>query len=333
MKFTLEHINKYVKGQLIGNKDLLIEGVSEINNSHPKTITFLGNSLYKKFLKNSNASAFLVSNKSFLDETSSHGIVVNNPQLAMAITLKLFYPTKKAQPFISPQSIIEENVTLGKDVTIHSGAVIKKGVNIGNYSEVGSNSVIQENTEIGENCKIFSNVTLYNNIKIMDNVKIHSGTVIGADGFGFINEKQSIIKIPQTGDVVIESNVEIGSNCSIDRATIGSTLIGESTKIDNLVHIAHNVKIGKNCFITAQVGIAGSTVVDDHCSFGGQSGVTSHIKIGKNSLIAAQSGVTKSLEGNNTYAGYPARKIKEFHNREALIGQIKKIQQKLKKNR
>ena len=105
----------------------------------------------------------------------------------------------------------------------------------------------------------------------MDNVKIHSGTVIGADGFGFVKENQSIIKIPQTGDVVIESNVEIGSNCSIDRATIGSTLIGESTKIDNLVHIAHNVKIGKNCFITAQVGIAGSTVVDDYCSFGGQT--------------------------------------------------------------
>ena len=123
----------------------------------------------------------------------------------------------------------------------------------------------------------------------------------------------------------MRSNVEIGSNCSIDRATIGSTVIGESTKIDNLVHIAHNVKIGKSCFITAQVGIAGSTVVDDYCSFGGQSGVTSHIKIGKNSLIAAQSGVTKSLEGNNTYAGYPARKIKEFHKREALIGQIKKI--------
>ena len=250
----------------------------------------------------------------------------------MATTLKLFNPIKRAKPFVSTQSIIEENVTLGKDVTIHSGAVIKKGVTIGNYSEVGSNSVIQECTDVGENCKIFSNVTLYNNIKIMDNVKIHSGTVIGADGFGFINEEQSIIKIPQTGDVVIESNVEIGSNCSIDRATIGSTLIGESTKIDNLVHIAHNVKIGKNCFITAQVGIAGSTVVDDHCSFGGQSGVTSHIKIGKNSLIAAQSGVTKSLEGNNTYAGYPARKIKDFHKREALIGQIKKIQQKLKKD-
>ena len=251
----------------------------------------------------------------------------------MATTLKLFNPIKRAKPFVSTQSIIEENVTLGKDVTIHSGAVIKKGVTIGNYSEVGSNSVIQECTEVGENCKIFSNVTLYNNIKIKKKKKIHSGTVIGADGFGFVKENQSIIKIPQTGDVVIESNVEIGSNCSIDRATIGSTLIGESTKIDNLVHIAHNVKIGKNCFITAQVGIAGSTVVDDYCSFGGQSGVTSHIKIGKNSLIAAQSGVTKSLEGNNTYAGYPARKIKEFHNREALIGQIKKIQQKLKKNR
>ena len=230
MKFTLQHINKYVKGQLIGNKDLLIEGVSEIDNGLPRTITFLGNSLYKKFLRSSNASAFLVSNKSFLDETSLNGIVVTNPQLAMAITLKLFYPNKKVQPFISPKSIIEENVTLGKDVTIHSGVVIKKGVKIGGYSEIGSNSVIQEYTEVGENCKIFSNVTLYNNIKIKDNVKIHSGTVIEPDGFGFVNENQSVIKIPQIGDVIIDNNVEIGSNCSIDRATIGSTLIGESTK-------------------------------------------------------------------------------------------------------
>ena len=190
MKFTLEHINKYVKGQLIGNKDLLIKGVSEINNSLPKTITFLGNLKYRKFLKSSNASAFLVSNKSFLDETSSNGIVVTNPQLAMAIILKLFYPSKKIQPFISNQSIIEENVTLGKNVTIHSGVVIKKVVDIGDYSEIGPNSVIQEYTKVGKNCKIFPNVTLYDNIKIKDNVKIHSGTVIGADGFGFVNENQ-----------------------------------------------------------------------------------------------------------------------------------------------
>ena len=209
--------------------------------------------------------------------------------------------------------------------------MLKKAVKIGDRTEIGSNSVIQEDVEVGKNCTIFSNVTLYNKIKIKDHVIIHSGTVIGADGFGFVSKNNNIIKIPQVGTVLIEDNVEIGSNCSIDRATIGSTVIGESTKIDNLVHIAHNVKIGKSCFITAQVGIAGSTVIGNFCSFGGQSGVTSHVKIGKNSLIAAQSGVTKSLEGDNTYAGYPARTIKELHKREALVLQIKKIKQKLRK--
>ena len=146
----------------------------------------------------------------------------------------------------------------------------------------------------------------------MDNVKIHSGTVIGADGFGFINEKQSIIKIPQTGDVVIESNVEIGSNCSIDRATIGSTLIGESTKIDNLVHIAHNVKIGENTIIAGQVGVAGSSIIGDNVKIGGQAGISGHLKIGNNVEIAGGSGVIKDIPDNTKVMGYPAKNIRDF---------------------
>ena len=327
MKISLLDINSYVGGKIVGNKDLLISGVSKIDESVPNTITFLGNPLYKKYLKKSKAAAFFVNN--IKDLGNRNGILVLDPQLAMAITLRLFHPKNKKESFIDPLSNIHESVKIGKNVTIESGVVIKYGVVIGSGSEIGSNSVIEKGTILGKNCKIYSNVTLYKNLIIGDDVKIHSGTVIGSDGFGFVRSKEDIIKIPQVGDVIIRDSVEIGSNCSIDRGSIGSTFIGEKTKIDNLVHIAHNVKIGKCCFITAQVGIAGSTKIGDYCSFGGQSGVVSHLKIGDKSLVSARAGVTKSLEGNKTYGGFPIKEIKDFHKREALIRQIQTLKNKI----
>ena len=327
MEISILDINNYVCGKIIGNKDLIISGVSEIDESIPNTITFLGNPLYKKYLKTSKAAAFFV--KNIKDLGNRNGILVSDPQLAMAITLKLFYPKNKKESFIHPLSNIDESAKVGENVTIESGVVVKDGVVIGAGSEIGPNSIIEKGTILGKNCKLYSNVTLYKNLIIGDDVKIHSGTVIGADGFGFIRSKENIIKIPQVGNVVIKNNVEIGSNCSIDRGSIGSTFIGEKTKIDNLVHIAHNVKIGKCCFITAQVGIAGSTKIGDYCSFGGQSGVVPHLKIGDKSLVSARAGVTKSLKGNTTYGGFPIKKIKDFHKREALIGQIETLKNKI----
>ena len=329
MKLSLSDINKYVKGKIIGDKDLLISGVSEINNGISNTISFLGNPLYKKFLSKSKASAFFVKNVEDLD--SKNGIVVFDPQLAMAITMKLFYPKIKNKSFISSSSNIHKNVKMGKNTIIKPGVIIEKGVIIGDGTEIGSNSVIQKDTKIGKNCKIFSNVTLYENLIIGDNVIIHSGTVIGSDGYGFVKENKNIVKIPQVGNVIIKDNVEIGSNCSIDRATIGSTFIGEMTKIDNLVHIAHNVKIGKGCFITAQVGIAGSVKIGDYCSFGGQAGIVPHIEIGDKSIVTARTGVTKSIKGHKVYGGFPVRKINEFLKRESLINQIEFLKNKIKK--
>ncbi len=327
MKFSLSDINNYVCGKIIGNKDLLISGVSEIDESLPNTITFLGNPLYKKYLKTSKAAAFFV--KNIKDLGNRNGIVVLDPQLAMAITLRLFNPKNKKVSFVDSLANIHKSAKIAKNVIIESGVVIKEGVVIGSGSEIGSNSVIEKGTVLGENCKLYSNVTLYENLIIGDNVKIHSGTVIGSDGFGYIRSKEDIIKIPQVGNVIIKNNVEIGSNCSIDRGSISSTFIGEKTKIDNLVHIAHNVKIGKCCFITAQVGIAGSTKIGDFCSFGGQSGAVPHLKIGDKSLVSARAGVTKSLKGNNTYGGFPIKEIKDFHKREALIGQIETLKNKI----
>jgi len=164
---------------------------------------------------------------------------------------------------------------------------------------------------------------------IGNNVIIHSGTSVGCDGFGFVTENSVHEKIPQTGNVVIGNDVEIGSNCAIDRATIGTTSIGDMTKIDNLVHIAHNVKVGKGCLITAGFAVAGSSEIGDYCTFAGQVGIAPHVKIGPNSIFAAKSGVTKSLEGGKVYAGFPAREIKEHNKREALLTEITRMRQKL----
>ena len=327
MELSLSHINSHVNGEIVGDKNLMISGVSEINESFSDTITFLANPFYKKYLKSSKAAAFFVKDINDLD--NKNGIVVENPQLAIAITLSLFHPKVKHIRNENNFNHIDKTAKIGNNVLIGPGAIIGAGVIIGDESEIGANTVIQDNTTIGSNCILYPNITLYNNLILGKNIIIHSGSVIGADGFGFIKEKQNIIKIPQVGNVIIGDNVEIGSNCSIDRATIGSTIIGAMTKIDNLVHIAHNVKIGKSCFITAQVGIAGSTTIGNNCSFGGQSGAVSHIKIGNNSLISARSGVTKSLSGNKTYGGFPIKEIKEFHKREVLIGKIESIKNKI----
>jgi UDP-3-O-[3-hydroxymyristoyl] glucosamine N-acyltransferase len=327
LELSLSHINSHVNGEIVGDKNLMISGVSEIDESHSDTITFLANPLYKKYLKFSKAAAFFVKDINHLD--NKNGIVVANPQLAIAITLRLFHPKVKKIRNENSFNHIDKSAKIGNNVVIGSGVVIGAGVSIGDETEIGANTIIQDNTAIGSNCILYPNVTLYNNLVLGKNIIIHSGSVIGSDGFGFVKEKQNIIKIPQVGNVIIGDNVEIGSNCSIDRGTIGSTIIGEMTKIDNLVHIAHNVKIGKSCFITAQVGIAGSTKVGDNCSFGGQSGAASHIKIGNNSLISAKAGVTKSLTGNKTYGGFPIKELKEFHKREALIGKIESIKKKI----
>ena len=257
------------------------------------------------------------------------GIVVQNSQFAMAKTLRLFNPVLKENPIIHSMAYVSDYAKIGENVSIAPGACIEKGVKIGDGCKVGSNTVIGENTILGNNCELKANVSVYNNTNIGSNVIIHSGTTIGSDGFGFVTVDGSHEKIPQTGNVVIKNDVEIGSNCSVDRATIGSTVIGEMTKIDNLVHIAHNVKIGKGCLITAGFAVAGSTEIGDFCTFAGQVGVAPHLKIGNNSIVASKAGVTKSLKGERVYAGFPARDIKDHNRRQALINEIDKLKRKV----
>lgn len=327
MKLTLREIAAYVDGKVIGEPDINVSGVSEIQNSLPGTITFLGNPKYKQFLTETQAEAIFVRNEDHLN--GKNGIVVSNPQLAMARTLRLFFPQTSFEPSIHESAVIDSTASVGKNVFIDAGVVIKSGASIGDNAIIGANVVIGNGAAIGTHCSLKPNVTIYHNVIIGDNCIIHSGTAIGCDGFGYVTENNIHEKIPQTGNVVIGNDIEIGSNCAIDRATIGVTSIGDMTKIDNLVHIAHNVKVGKGCLITAGFAVAGSTEIGDYCTFAGQVGIAPHVKIGSNSVFAAKSGVTKSLEGGKVYAGFPAREIKEHNKREAQLNDITRISQKL----
>lgn len=317
----------FVDGYISGDPNLEITGVSEIQNGRSGTITFLGNQAYKKYMDSTKASAVIVSNEKFL--SGKDGVIVRNPQFAMAKVLSKFFPNEYNAKGIHPKAIVDSSSNIGNNVTIEAGAVIEAGVTIDDSTFIGANVFIGKNTKIGSECNIYQNVVIYQDIFIGNKVIIHGSAVIGCDGYGFVKDEGKHLKIPQTGTVLIGDDVEIGANSVIDRATIGETIISNMTKIDNLVHIGHNVQIGSGCLITAQVGIAGSAIIGDNCSIGGQAGVVPHVEIGPKSIIAAKSGVTRSLIGGEMYGGYPARPIKEQHKRDAIYSEISIMKKKL----
>ena len=323
MKFTLKSIASFIDGDISGNPNLEITGVSEIQNGCSGTISFLGNQAYRKYMDSTKASAVIVSNKKQL--SGKDGIIVKNPQLAMAKVLSMFFPEQYKPKGIHPNANVDSSAKIGNNITIESGAIIESDAIISDGTFIGANTYIGKKTKIGSNCKIYQNVVIYHEVHIGNSTIIHASTVIGCDGYGFVKNEDGHFKIPQTGNVLIGDNVEIGANSVIDRATTGETIIGNMTKLDNLVHIGHNVQIGNNCLITAQVGIAGSAKIKDNCSFGGQAGVVPHVEIGPESIIASKSGVTKSLSGGEMYGGFPARPIKEQNKRDAVYSEVLKI--------
>ncbi len=326
---TLSELSDLVKGKIVGDPTMVITGVSEIQNGRESTITFLGNLKYKKYLPTTGASAVVVPEASLLD--NKPGIVHHNPQLAIAKILGEFTPKLRYTSGVNETAYVDSKAKIGKNVTIGPFSVIEAGVIIGDDSNIGSHTVIDQKTCIGKNCKIFSNIHIYHGTNIGDNAIIHSGTVIGSDGFGFVTDQDINHKIPQNGYVIIGNDVEIGANCAIDRGTIGDTIIEDQCKLDNHVHLAHNVRLGKGCLLTAAVTIAGSVEVGEFCIFAGHVGVAPHVKIGARSVLAAKTGVSKSLTGGKVYAGMPAREIREQHKREAVYLEVVKIQKRLKR--
>ena len=326
---TLSELAALVDGKIIGDPTMVITGVSEIHNGRESTITFLGNLKYKKYLRTTDASAVVVTEASLLD--NKPGIVHNNPQLAIAKILGEFAPKIQYTKGVNENAYVNSKAKIGNNVTIGAFSVIEPGVIIGDHSNIGSHTVIGQKTIIGRNCNIFSNIHIYHGTNIGDNAIIHSGTVIGSDGFGFVTDNDINHKIPQNGNVIIGNDVEIGANSAVDRGTIGDTVIEDQCKLDNHVHLAHNVRLGKGCLLTAAVTIAGSVEVGEFCIFAGHVGVAPHVKIGARSILAAKTGVSKSLIGGKVYAGMPAREIREQHKREAVYSEVVRIHKRLKK--
>ncbi|NHZ84958.1 MAG: UDP-3-O-(3-hydroxymyristoyl)glucosamine N-acyltransferase [Planctomycetia bacterium] len=325
---TLRKLASIVGGKVIGAPDKVINGVSDIKEGVPNTITFLFNPKHKELINHTSASAIIVTDSVLLSDKS--GIVVDNPRLAMVKVLKLFGPPDNREKGIHTTAIIHKSAKIEKNVDIGALSVIGQDVEIAGGTVIHNNVSIGDNVVIGTNVTLHPQVTIYSRTNIRNNVQIDMGTVIGSSGYGYETENDIHHKIPQIGSVTLEENVEIGANCTIDRGTIGNTVIGKGTKLDNLVHIAHNVKIGKGCLILGLVGIAGGTTIGDYCIFAGQSGAINGIKIGDRAIFVSKAGATKSLPGNKVYAGMPAREVREKNKRDASYSQIISLKKRLK---
>ena len=314
MKFTAEQIAGILDGEVIGNPNAEVYKLAKIEEGTEGSLTFLANPKYINYIYSTEATIAIV-NKTFESdqEIKTTLIKVEDAYQAFSKLLEYYNQIKLMKSGIEQPSVISEGVTYGSDLYLGSFCYVGQNVQIGNNVKIYPNSFIGDNVVIGDNCVFFAGVRIYSETVIGNNVTIHSGTIIGSDGFGFAPQEDGTFKkVPQIGNVIIEDHVEIGSCSTIDRATLGSTIIRKGVKLDNHIQIAHNVEIGENTVIASQTGIAGSTKVGKNCMIGGQVGIVGHITIGDGVKIQAQSGIGKSLKDGEVVQGSPAFNYGDF---------------------
>ncbi|MFC1693515.1 UDP-3-O-(3-hydroxymyristoyl)glucosamine N-acyltransferase [Candidatus Latescibacterota bacterium] len=310
MSAGLAQISRLIGAEIPeSEKEIEIHGVASIEDAGPDDISFISNPKYAKYLETTHAAAVIVS-RDIVVPPAVIPLVVEDPYFAFLQIIELFNDRTSADiaSGIDSRAIIHPDAQLGKNVSVGVGAVIGPGVIIGDETVVGPCTVILKNTTIGKNCIIYPNVTIMDGCEIGDRVILHAGTVIGSDGFGFAPHEGRFRKISQIGKVRIGSDVEIGACSCVDRAAFGVTVIEDGTKIDNLVQVAHNVRIGSNTVIASQVGISGSTSIESGVKIGGQAGFAGHLSVGDGASIGAQAGVTKDVPAGEMVSGYPAKK-------------------------
>lgn len=326
VSFRVDELARLIGGEVVGDGAVMLTGVAPIDVAQSHDLTFVANPKYRVFLQTTRAGAVIVSHGE-----SAHGKVLilhKQPHLAFAQAVRLFNPVELVQPGRHETAVIDHTATIG-NAQIGPLVVIESDAIIGDDVVIASGSRIGKNVSIGNGCRIGSGVHLLAECTIGDRVIIHPGVVIGADGFGFAESPAGLFKVPQVGSVRIGNDVEIGANTTIDRGALGDTVIGNGTKIDNLVMIAHNVQIGSHCVIVAQTGIAGSTKIGDRVMIAGQVGIIGHLEIGNDVKIAAQSGVGKSIESGQTVLGTPAHDIHEQRRILASMRRLPEIVRKL----
>ena len=306
MKRTLKDIARIIDGEIVGDVNTIVTGICGIKEAKEGDLTFVANSRYLSLMNHTKASAIITTK----DVTSAPKPIIRteNPSIAFAKMVSLLAPNEVKRPKgIHPTAVIGEKVRLGRNVAIQPYVVIEDNAEIKDNTILYTGAYVGHHTKIGRDCTIYPYVIIRERVVIQDRVTIHGGTVIGSDGFGFSTVKGVHHRIPQIGNVIIEDDVEIGANVTIDRARFDKTIIKKGTKIDNLVQIAHNVIVGEHSIIVAQSGISGSTTIGNNVTLAGQAGVIGHISIGDNAVIAAKSGVTKSIPKNACVSGYPAK--------------------------
>lgn len=341
MNFTAEQIAGILEGEIVGDPMVEVSKLSKIEEGTKGSLTFLANPKYKPFIYSTEASITIV-NKTFEPENELNTtlIKVEDAYKSFSKLLEYYNQVKLNKHGIEQPSFISESASLGEDLYVGAFSYIGNNVSIGNNVKIFPNSYIGDNVTIGDNTIIFSGAKIYSECVIGATCVINSGAIIGADGFGFApNEKGEYSKVPQTGNVIIEDFVDVGAGTTIDRATLGSTVIRRGVKLDNQIQIAHNVEIGKNTVIAAQTGIAGSTKIGENCQIGGQVGIVGHITIGNNVKIQAQSGIGRNVKDNEVLQGSPAlsygdynKSYVHFKNLPKLVKTVNELEKKLDGN-
>lgn len=333
MQFTALEISLLINGTVEGKPEVTVNQLAKIEEAEAGCLSFLANPKYEQFLYSTKASVVIINTDQVLTDPVSATLVrVDNPYLAISILLEKYNQSKLAKPGIEQPCFIHPTAQIGQNVYIGAFSYIGPNVKIGDHSRIYPNSYLADDVQIGNHVTLFAGVKVYFDCKIGNDVIIHSGVVIGGDGFGFAPQADgSYQKVSQIGNVIIEDEVEIGANTTIDRATMGSTIIRKGVKLDNLIQIAHNVEIGSYTVVAAQTGISGSTKIGENVILGGQVGVVGHITVAKGSQVQAKSGISRSItEENKKWAGAPATYYNNNLRSQVMVNRLPELEQKIK---
>lgn len=333
MTLTIQELARLCDAQPQGgDSSQTVSSAADIMSAEPNQVTVLSDSKYKHYLKDSKASACFISSKFEVDNIPS-GLTLllcDDPEISFLRAVGTLHPAPQVEKQISQHAIIADNANLGNDINVGPFSSIGQHCSIGDGSEIHASVHVGNNVKIGKNCKIYPNVVIYDNTEIGDHVIIHSGAIIAADGFGYKYRDNQHIKVPHVGNVVIADHVEIGANTCIDRGALGSTTIGAGSKIDNLVQLGHNNKVGRNVIICGQSGISGSCTIEDGAILAGSSGIADHVKIGQQAVVMARSGVSQDIKPGTQVWGSPAKDRKVAWKELAALSKLPELLKKFK---
>lgn len=339
MEFSAQQLADLLQGTIEGDAQVKVNALSKIEEGIAGSVSFLANPLYTQYIYNTKASLVIVNADLELTAPVSATLLrVASAEQAFAKLLEMYNQIKLNKTGIAPQAYISDKAKIGENIYAGPFAVISDGAKIGNNVKIYPQVFIGDNVVIGDNTTLFAGVKIYSDCVVGKDCIIHSGTVIGSDGFRFNPQNEGNKKIPQIGNVIIEDDVEIGANCAIDRATLGSTILRKGVKFDNFVHIAHNVEVGENCYFAAHTVVAGSTKIGKNCMTSGQVGIVGHLQIADGTIVTAQSGISKSItKSGEVLMGSPAfdankyrKAFVHFRNLDAMAQRISALEKQLK---